>query len=188
MRPSSAHHHFYALTLLALLLCYLAWPVTAGAQQETPTATPQATPVAIEGAPVIVNGQELFRLQTRVGSITATERAALVSDHIGRLANNPFSGDLVVAVVDTESATDIVIGEEVLVSVSNADAAAEGRDRQELAQEGACLLYTSTSILEVVVGDNNADTLSYQATVLYCHDCNPAAKPPDKEPKCAISS
>ena len=152
MRPSSAHHHFYALTLLALLLCYLAWPVTAGAQQETPTATPQATPVAIEGAPVIVNGQELFRLQTRVGSITATERAALVSDHIGRLANNPFSGDLVVAVVDTESATDIVIGEEVLVSVSNADAAAEGRDRQELAQEWATIIQAAIAEGQAGVG------------------------------------
>ena len=109
-------HRPSPLTLLALvLLLALAYPLAAAARQEEPTPTPQATPVAIEGAPVVVNGQELFRLHARVGSVTPTERATLVSDRISRLANNPFSGELLVTVVDTETATDIVIGDEVLV-------------------------------------------------------------------------
>lgn len=144
MHPPSGSHLF-RLTLLMLLFFALAWPAAAGAQQDDPTPTPQATPAAIEGAPVVVNGQELFRLQTRVGSITATDRAALVADHISRLANNPFTGELTVTVVDTENTTDIVIGDQVLVSVSDADAVAEGRERQELAQEWAALIQTAVA-------------------------------------------
>ncbi len=140
------------LILVALLLMALAYPSVANARQEEPTPHPQATPVAIEGAAVIVNGQELFRLQTRVGSITATERAALVSDHISRLANNPFSDELLVVVVDTENATDIVVGEEVLVTVNNNDAAAAGRDRTELAQEWAAIIQTAINEGQAGVG------------------------------------
>ncbi|CUS04488.2 MscS Mechanosensitive ion channel [Candidatus Promineifilum breve] len=130
--------------LVTLLLLIWSSPVAASAvYQVEPTATPAATPPAQEGAPVIVNGQELFRLKTRVGSITATERAALVSDHISQLANNPFSGEIIVTVRDVEGATDIMVGEKVLVSVSDADAAAEGRARQELAQEWAAIIQTA---------------------------------------------
>ena len=96
MRPSLSrrdHWRTGSILLAVLLLLGFSHPAAAaGAGQDDPAATPEPTPVAIEGAPVVVNGQELFRLQTRVGSITATERAALVSDHISRLANNPFSG------------------------------------------------------------------------------------------------
>jgi len=142
MRPPSTGRPYH-LTLIVLLLLALACPAAAAARQEEPTPTPQATPVTIEGAPVIVNEQELFRLQARVGSITPTERAALVSDRISRLANNPFSDELLVAVVDTEDSTDIVVGDQVLVTVSNADATAVERDRSELAQEWAALIQTA---------------------------------------------
>lgn len=133
------------IVLIGLLLLILGSPVAAAGlhQGEPVPATPEATPLAEEGAPVIVNGQELFRLKTRVGSVTATVRAALVSEHISRLANNPFTGDLIVSVLDVQGATDIVLNDEVLVSVSNADAAAEGRDRQELAQEWAGIIQTA---------------------------------------------
>ena len=133
----------YRLPLLILLLIALACPAAVGARQDEPLPTPVATPVAEEGAPVIVNEQELFRLQARVGSVTPTERAALVSDRISRLANNPFSGELLVAVVDTEDSTDIVVGDQVLVTVNNDDAVAAGRDRSELAQEWAAVIQTA---------------------------------------------
>lgn len=139
--PSPARRRPIRLAFLLLLLI-LGYPAVAGAQDAAvePTPTPLATPLAVEGAPVVVNGQELFRLQTRVGSVTATERAALVSDHIGRLANNPFTGELMVTVLDTDMGTDIVIGDEVLVTVTNTDAAAAGRERAELAQEWATII------------------------------------------------
>jgi len=151
MHPSPGRHPA-RLALFVLLLLALACPAAAGARQDETPPTPPPTPVAEEGAAVVVNGQELFRLETRVGSITATERAALVAEHIGRLANNPFSDELIVAVVDTESATDIVVGDEVLVTVSNADAAAAGRDRQELAQEWAAIIQTAIAEGQVGVG------------------------------------
>ena len=156
MRPSLPHRDLWRswpVLLAVLLLLGFSHPTaTAVAGQDDPAAAPEPTPVAIEGAPVIVNDRELFRIQTRVGSITATERAALVSDHIGRLANNPFSGEMIVSVLDTESGADIVVGDEVLVTVSNADAAAAGRDRQALAQEWAALIQTAINEGQAGVG------------------------------------
>jgi small-conductance mechanosensitive channel len=140
------------LVLLVLLLFALAWPAAAAARQEEPTPTPLPTPLAEEGAPVVVNDRELFRLKMRVGSITAVERAALVSDHISRLANNPFSGELSVTVVDTAGATDIVVGDEVLVTVTEADAATAGRARRELAQEWASLIQSAIAEGQASVG------------------------------------
>jgi len=142
MHPPS-NSHSYRITLLVLLLLALACPAAVSARQDEPIPAPLSTPLAEEGAPVVVNGRELFRLETRVGSITATERAALVADHISRLANNPFSGDLSVTVVDTAGATDIVVVDQVLVTVTDAEADANGRDRQELAQEWAALIQTA---------------------------------------------
>lgn len=137
------HRHWPHAVLVVLLLVVVIQPASAlGRNQDDPLPTLAATPVAEEGAPVVVNERELFRLNTRIGSITAVERAALVSEHIGRLANNPFSGPIVISVVDVEGATDIVAGEEILVSVSDADAAAAGRARHEVAQEWATAIQT----------------------------------------------
>ncbi len=141
------------------LLCLLGFgsPAAAlGRLQDTPTppaeATPpsDATPVAEQGVPVVVNGRELFRLQTRVGSLTPTERAAAVAEHIGRLANNPFVGAVTLTVVDLDNSTDVVAsseggGDQVVVTVSEADAAAVGRDRRELAQEWASIIQTAVA-------------------------------------------
>ena len=106
-------------------------------QEEQPLPTPDETPTVEEGAPVIVNGRELFRLEARVGSITPSERAALVTEHISRLANNPFEGEVEITLSDVQGATEIIANGEILVSVSDADAVIAGRDRNDLAQEWA---------------------------------------------------
>lgn len=132
--------------LLVVLACFLLIgfynPVAATGrqQQEEPTPTPIDTPVAEEGAPVIVNGRELFRVEARIGSVTATERANLISEHISQLANNPFSGDVVIEIHDVHGSTDIVANGEVLVTITDADAIAAGRENQELAQEWAAAI------------------------------------------------
>ena len=139
--PPSNRRHWWPALLAGLCFLILTQPAfAAGHFQDDPPPALEATPVAEEGAPVTVNGQELFRLKTRIGSITATERATLVSDLISRLANNPFTGEVEISVVDLEGMTDIVVGEEVLVTVSDADARAEGRERNELAQEWAAAI------------------------------------------------
>lgn len=132
------------LFLVVLLLLSMGRaPIASALLQDDPAGTPEATPVVLDGAPVIVNGQELFYLRARVGSITAVERAALVTERISRLANNPFTGEVIVSILDVQGATDIVVTDQVLVTVTDADAAAEGRDRQELAQEWATVIQTA---------------------------------------------
>jgi small-conductance mechanosensitive channel len=118
------------------------------------------TPVAEVGAPVIVNDEVLFRIQTRLGSITPSERAALISEHISRLANNPFTGEIVITVIDSEGMTDVVAGEDIIVTVTDADAAAEGRERQELAQEWA------TAVQSAIIAGQSSQSVQALATSL----------------------
>ena len=80
-----------------------------------------------------INNQTLFRLQSRVGSISPAERASIVSGHINSLITNPFISVSALDLVDSLDTTDIMAGDQVLVSVTDADAAAAGRDRYELA-------------------------------------------------------
>lgn len=97
-----------------------------------------ATPVP--GAPVIVDGAILFRLQQRVGSISPVERAQLISTRINGLVSNPFLPDVRLDLVDSPGNTDIVAGlssggdTEVLITVTDADAAAAGIGRYQLAE------------------------------------------------------
>jgi small-conductance mechanosensitive channel len=127
------------MAVAGLMLLALTYPIAASdrRQVEQPLPTPAETPIVEEGAPVIVNDQELFRLEGHLGSITPTERAAIVAKHITRLANNPFEEEVEISLHDVQGATDIVAGDLVLVSATDADAALAGRDRNELAQEWA---------------------------------------------------
>ena len=162
--PSNMRSNWFHY-LSALLICLLVLGLTQASKasayfqdEEPPLPTVEATPAAEEGAPVVVNDRELFRIHSRVGSITATERAALVSDHISRVATNPFLSDVSVTILDVQGVTDILVGEEVLISVSETDAMVEGRSRQELAQEWATLI--QAAIAEGQAG-SSAQTLAF---------------------------
>lgn len=135
----------------ALLLVGLIWILTACAPTSTPQsavtptvsgsaeATPAATaiPNANAGAPVVVAGKTIFRVRERVGSFTPTDRAQALARRINELATNPFRGSVTVTVVDGDGATDIVAGDEVLYTVTDNDAAANGEPRLQLAQSRA---------------------------------------------------
>ena len=135
-----------ALLLSASLLLLTSHWVSAARPLQTsrpPTPVPTRTPLSSEqlkmggelprGAPVTINNQTLFRLQSRVGSISPAERASIVSGHINSLITNPFISVSALDLVDSLDTTDIMAGDQVLVSVTDADAAAAGRDRYELA-------------------------------------------------------
>jgi hypothetical protein len=99
------------------------------AQQLKATAVPQT------GAPVKYNGQILFRIQRKVGSFTSLDRANTLAHRIDALVSNPFVPLPAVELVSSDDSVDIVAGEEILLSVTDADAAAEGKDRLQLATE-----------------------------------------------------
>lgn len=153
MSPKS--FHWLSAIVAVILILALFSPVAASGlrQEEEPLPTLDVTPVVEAGAPVIVNGHELFRLEAALGSITPTERAALVADHISQLANNPFEGEVEIALNDVQGATEITGNGQVLVSVTDADAVIAGRDRNDLAQEWA------TSIQALIAEARTVTTL-----------------------------
>jgi small-conductance mechanosensitive channel len=110
------------------------------AQQITPPPPTEEAPTALPGAPVQINGKTLFYLRERVGSITATERAAIISQRLEILATNPFLPDLEVSVVDSAAGTDIVAGDQVLLTLTDGDARAAGKGRLFLASELAGII------------------------------------------------
>jgi small-conductance mechanosensitive channel len=134
-----------ARTLLALaptLACAVMLSASTIAAQET-VAAPAAdsTAQATAGAPVIFNGDTLFVLYGKLGAFTAPERAAAVAGRLQRLAIRVADGDSV-RVADSEGATEISIGDELVMTLLEADAAPTSVGRAVLARRYATLLQT----------------------------------------------
>ncbi len=85
------------------------------------------------GAAVYFEEKELFRLHDRVGSITPTERAELITRHIDDLAYNPFREYEGLTIVEGESWTDLVAARRIILTLTDIDARAEGMERRQMA-------------------------------------------------------
>ena len=87
------------------------------------------------GFPVAPFGDTLFSINTRIGSFRAAERAAAVAGRIKGLAGaERFDPDSLL-VIPSESGSDIVYGELVVMAVTDLDALWYSRNREELAGE-----------------------------------------------------
>ncbi len=86
---------------------------------------------------MIVAGREVGRIRQREGSLSAAERAALLSKRLEALSTNPFRPAPEITVVDTASGTDVLADGEVLLTVTDADAAAFPAGRKALADDVA---------------------------------------------------
>lgn len=89
------------------------------------------------GAPVLLDGREIFRVQTKMKSRSAEERARGISDRILPVAKDRFAPVDSIQIYDTDVSTDVTLGDRVLFSIFDADAAAANRDRTVLARERA---------------------------------------------------
>ena len=89
------------------------------------------------GAPVTVGDQTVFIVRARVLSFSPEERARAIADKIRKLTKGPSAQINNIKVVDAETTTEIVSGDMVIMTVTQPDADAAGRPRQELAAEYA---------------------------------------------------
>lgn len=89
----------------------------------------------LEPAPVIVNGRTLFTVQSNLGPFTPQERAAAIAARLARLSENLSASLESIAAVRGDTSTDIVLGDQILLTVTDADAKAAGKDRGELVAE-----------------------------------------------------
>ena len=105
------------------------------AQSDGPDTSLIASERETVTAPVVIDGRALFRVRG-VSSFPADQRAAMIAGRIRALAANETIPPSEIRVVASEHSTDIVAGDDSIMSVFDADANAEARGlpRQALAQ------------------------------------------------------
>ena len=145
---SRIQYIFYILFAIIFIYFLVGAVLPTNAQETTPVTPTQVTPTAIPptsqpGSPVEVNGKVLFYVRQRIGSVTAAERAALISKRITDLATNPFAPPVEITLAESSDGTDVMAGEEILLTVTDADARAVGMTRQDAAAYAAGVVQTT---------------------------------------------
>jgi small-conductance mechanosensitive channel len=120
------------LFFFTLLLLLAGAPPSTAAEQKT--AGKEVVKPAAAGAPVDLDGKTLFLVRERVLSFSPADRAKAISDKIGKLLKDPLFRPDAVTTADSDTTTDIFAGDTIIMSVTDRDAKAEGKTRQEAAQ------------------------------------------------------
>jgi small-conductance mechanosensitive channel len=94
-------------------------------------------PVPVEKAPVRFEDRDLFFISNRVLSLSPKDRAEIISRKIGRIAKDPFVEPSGIATVPQETGVDIVAGDIVIMTVTEADARQAGIPVATMALENA---------------------------------------------------
>jgi len=76
----------------------------------------------------------LFVLYSRLGSFSPKERADAISERIDRLTDNLDFGANSLKIEDAESSVDIVLGEKIIMSITETDALWNDTSKKELAE------------------------------------------------------
>jgi len=110
-----------------------------GSSATAPATSPKKQDVEIRTSPVILDGKKLFRVQG-FGASSSEARAGGIGERIRKVAEDlTIQGDSVTT-VDTDIATHIVAGDNVIMSLIDRDAQLEGRTRQDLAWDYAGII------------------------------------------------
>ncbi len=134
--------------LLAALAVVAAVPLSAAAHSRAPVSGPapadtvRSDSAAVQapaspGAPVILGGDTLFRVKARLGPFTPEQRAASARARIRQAAGDLLSSFDSAVAVDNGQSTDVLIGDAVLFTVTDADADSANALRTPLAAERA---------------------------------------------------
>jgi small-conductance mechanosensitive channel len=113
---------------LALVWCFLG-AHHAGAQ-ESPNASAYDE-ILVETVPVTLDGEALFPVRG-IATLSAKERARAIGKRIRALAGNPLFDPDSTAVVRVEGVTRIMAGTEMIMTITQGDAAATGLTNEEL--------------------------------------------------------
>lgn len=87
------------------------------------------------GVPVVFENRELFRVYSTLATYQPQERAMVIAERIYLLARGRSFDAETMRLLERAQRTDIMAGEISIASVTDADARAEGRPRQQMAQQ-----------------------------------------------------
>jgi small-conductance mechanosensitive channel len=123
-----------ALTTLTLFILLAVSPVRASQDEgEAEAAAPQ-------GYPVIVDGYELFRIRQNLGAISAEERAQRISAGLEDLARTQDFDPGKITATEEGGVATVRYGEQLLVTINDAEARPTGLPRLALAGQYGRLL------------------------------------------------
>jgi small-conductance mechanosensitive channel len=147
-RPPGIGINLIILLLLVGILFGLAGQVAPiQAQEISATPTPGEIPTAMPGSPVEVDGKVIFYVYQRIGSFSAADRAAAISQRISDLATNPFAPPLELTLAESSEGTDVLAGDVILLTVSEGDARAINMTRQQAAEAAAIRIQAAVEAL-----------------------------------------
>jgi small-conductance mechanosensitive channel len=118
------------------LLLLLAGALPSIAVEKKTAGKEVAKPAGVE-SPVSLDGKALFLVRERVLAFSPADRAKAISDKLAKLVKDPLLRPDSVTTADSDTTTDIVAGDTIIMSVTDRDAKAEGKSRQETAREFA---------------------------------------------------
>lgn len=129
----------YFLAAIALCLLLIIVPLSTTYAQiptiSTPTSTSTpATTSTDKGVPVLLGGEKLFNISTRVGAFLPEERAQAVSNRLSGIAKDPTIQVEQIAIDDQQQTTNLTVGNRVLLTITDADAKVADQPRQVLAK------------------------------------------------------
>lgn len=147
--------------LLTLLTLAVAGP--AGAQVGAPPASDSAAVQAPTGAPVVYGMDTLFTLYGRLGPFGPAERAAAIHRRLERLGPNLADGGDSIVVAEVEGRSELLVGDEVLMTVLEGDVQPDGQPRPALAAAWAARIQavakataTATSLRALAINAGKA--------------------------------
>jgi len=157
--------HLLGFALLLVIAC-----TSPGLSQEPPTEAKPAGGKIPVLADVTLDGTSLFTVKGRVHSFTPEERAKAISERLQRIIRMPVFDPESLGVSHGETGSDIVAGDLIIMTVSDADAQIEGVPREVLANDrlekivAAIKLYRDQRGIEKLI---LAGLFSLGATVLF---------------------
>jgi len=131
---SSAAHRWFnlrAISVVALLLA-LAQTSKANLAALAESATPETAPIPVE-----IDGRPIVSIYTALGGVSPEERAAKIQERILRFARNRALSPDTMHAEDLGPWAEVRAGQDVIMAVTEGDAAAQGRPRLQIAQEYA---------------------------------------------------
>jgi small-conductance mechanosensitive channel len=144
MRLQNRFVSFCFAVLLAGIFAVV--PFAKAQQSDESKKTAQAATTV--GAPVVAGGKTLFAVRERFFTFSAEDRAKAITQHVTWLSKQPLSRIRAISVVDEETTTEIVSEDTIIMTLTDADAKASGKSRQDLAKEDAAIIQAAAEALQ----------------------------------------
>lgn len=130
--PLLARSPLRSLCLRAILVLTLLIAVVRPLAAGVPAPVPPPPPAPAPGVPVVFAGQTLFSVYAKLGPFTPQDRARAIVERLAVLSDDPLLRSETITALDGEQATEVLAGETVILTITEADATAAGLSRQAL--------------------------------------------------------